>query len=729
MRLVCTRGVGALGVDPSSCREPRLFCIVDHIRLYDERQRTEGLDLVTVSVRRPAADVLDPRVKSLNYLNNVLAKREARLRGADEALVLNAQGHIAEASVANVFCVRGATLLHAARDRRRARGHHAAHRARARARARDPGRRAHARALRPVRVRGGVPHRQRRRARARAQPRRRADRRRRADLRADPPRIRRRPRQRWASHSSSARPEHDGRGAPCAGPKPSFPRCATTPPTPRPRATSCSCARATSASSMAGAYSLLPLGQRVVRKITGDRARGDGRDRRPGVQAARAASRGALEALGALGGDGRGDVPARRPQGRRRRARHDPRGGVRDARGRAAQLQGAAADLVPDPDQVPRRAAPEVGRAARARVHDEGLVLARPRLRPGSTRRSSDTSRRIGRSSARCGLETLAVEASSGSMGGSESIEFMVESDAGEDFVAACSRCGYAANVEKATSQLAGRRGRRRAARRRSASRRRACARSTTSPRSRAARRRSARSRRSSTRWTACSCSCCCAATTRSPSRSSSTRWRRARSGPRARRRSAPRWARAPGSLGAVGVDGPHRDRRLRARRPPRHGHGREPGRLPRARRRRRARHRGEALARPARGARGRGLPVVRRAAARREDDRGRPHLQARHALQRGARREGARRERRRAADHHGLVRDRHRARDGRGGRALSRRERDRVADVGGAVRGRRDAREAHRPRDRGGGRAGSTTRCARRASRCCSTTATSDPA
>jgi branched-chain amino acid aminotransferase len=110
VRLVCTRGVGALGVDPIPCREPRLFCIVDRIRLYDERQQSEGLDLVTVSVRRPPADVLDPRVKSLNYLNNVLAKREARLRGADEALVLNAQGNIAEAAVANVFCVRDGAL-------------------------------------------------------------------------------------------------------------------------------------------------------------------------------------------------------------------------------------------------------------------------------------------------------------------------------------------------------------------------------------------------------------------------------------------------------------------------------------------------------------------------------------------------------------------------------------------------------------------------------------------
>jgi branched-chain amino acid aminotransferase len=110
-RLVCTRGVGALGVDPIPCRDPRLFVIVDRIHLYDEQKLRSGLDLVTVSVRRPSADVLDPRVKSLNYLNNVLAKREARMRGADEALVLNARGDVAEAAVANVFCVRGGVLL------------------------------------------------------------------------------------------------------------------------------------------------------------------------------------------------------------------------------------------------------------------------------------------------------------------------------------------------------------------------------------------------------------------------------------------------------------------------------------------------------------------------------------------------------------------------------------------------------------------------------------------
>ena len=111
VRLVVTRGVGALGVDPSSCREPSLVCIVGDIALYSESQRREGISLMTSSLRRPPFDVLDPRVKSLNYLNNVLAKAEARRAGADEALVLNQAGRIAEASVANVFVVSEGALM------------------------------------------------------------------------------------------------------------------------------------------------------------------------------------------------------------------------------------------------------------------------------------------------------------------------------------------------------------------------------------------------------------------------------------------------------------------------------------------------------------------------------------------------------------------------------------------------------------------------------------------
>ena len=110
LRLIVTRGDGALGVDPTLCTRPRILCIADRVRLYPEEKLGRGIDMVIVSVRRPAADALDPRVKSLNYLNSVLAKREARLRGADEALLLNAQGRVAEASVANVFTVEGGRL-------------------------------------------------------------------------------------------------------------------------------------------------------------------------------------------------------------------------------------------------------------------------------------------------------------------------------------------------------------------------------------------------------------------------------------------------------------------------------------------------------------------------------------------------------------------------------------------------------------------------------------------
>ncbi|HEY5658522.1 MAG TPA: branched-chain-amino-acid transaminase [Myxococcota bacterium] len=110
-RLIATRGEGALGVDPTPCTRPRLLCIAGRVSIYPEEKLRRGIDLVTVSVRRPAADALDPRVKSLNYLNNVLAKLEARRRGADEALLLNAAGMVAEASVANVFAHREGQLL------------------------------------------------------------------------------------------------------------------------------------------------------------------------------------------------------------------------------------------------------------------------------------------------------------------------------------------------------------------------------------------------------------------------------------------------------------------------------------------------------------------------------------------------------------------------------------------------------------------------------------------
>ena len=111
LRLIVTRGVGALGIDPATCPEPGLLCIAaGATRLSPEKQKS-GLALITSSLRRPASDVLDPRVKSLNYLNNVLAKREATLRGADDALVLNSRGLVAEASATNVFLLEGERLI------------------------------------------------------------------------------------------------------------------------------------------------------------------------------------------------------------------------------------------------------------------------------------------------------------------------------------------------------------------------------------------------------------------------------------------------------------------------------------------------------------------------------------------------------------------------------------------------------------------------------------------
>ena len=107
VRLLVTRGVGPLGVDPTTCPRPNVICIVNTIKLFSEEQRERGLNMITSSYRRPTADMLDVRVKSLNYLGSVLPKLEARQQGVDEALLLNPRGHIAEAAVANVFALRG----------------------------------------------------------------------------------------------------------------------------------------------------------------------------------------------------------------------------------------------------------------------------------------------------------------------------------------------------------------------------------------------------------------------------------------------------------------------------------------------------------------------------------------------------------------------------------------------------------------------------------------------
>jgi branched-chain amino acid aminotransferase len=105
LRLIVTRGRGALGVSPHTCERPTVVLIAAPLRLYPAALCAQGIDVVTASVRRAAADGLAPQIKSLNYLTSVLASLEARARGAQEALLLNAAGEIAECTADNVFLV------------------------------------------------------------------------------------------------------------------------------------------------------------------------------------------------------------------------------------------------------------------------------------------------------------------------------------------------------------------------------------------------------------------------------------------------------------------------------------------------------------------------------------------------------------------------------------------------------------------------------------------------
>ncbi len=111
VRLLATRGIGELGIDPSTCGASELFCIVADLRMFPAAARERGLRVLTSALRRPRGDMLDPQVKSLNYLNNVLAKRDARLKGYDDAVLLNADGRVAEASAANIFAVIDGELV------------------------------------------------------------------------------------------------------------------------------------------------------------------------------------------------------------------------------------------------------------------------------------------------------------------------------------------------------------------------------------------------------------------------------------------------------------------------------------------------------------------------------------------------------------------------------------------------------------------------------------------
>ena len=105
IRLVVTRGVGDLGLAPWLCPKPTVFVIASKISLYPQEHYDNGLSIVTVPTRRINPAALPPTIKSLNYLNNILGKIEARQAGALEAIMLNDQGYVAEATADNVFIV------------------------------------------------------------------------------------------------------------------------------------------------------------------------------------------------------------------------------------------------------------------------------------------------------------------------------------------------------------------------------------------------------------------------------------------------------------------------------------------------------------------------------------------------------------------------------------------------------------------------------------------------
>ena len=111
IRLVVTRGEGDLGLDPRKCATPTVFIIADKIRLYPQALYDKGLALITVATQRNVPEALNPQIKSLNYLNNILAKIEAITAGYEEAIMLSASGYVTECTGENLFIVKGRRLL------------------------------------------------------------------------------------------------------------------------------------------------------------------------------------------------------------------------------------------------------------------------------------------------------------------------------------------------------------------------------------------------------------------------------------------------------------------------------------------------------------------------------------------------------------------------------------------------------------------------------------------
>lgn len=110
LRLIITRGKGPLGINPALCKEPQLIIIASPLQMSDEQAQQHGIRAIIASTRSIPADCLDPRIKSLNYLNPILARIEANNAGADEAIMLNQQGFVTEGSADNIFIVKNNEL-------------------------------------------------------------------------------------------------------------------------------------------------------------------------------------------------------------------------------------------------------------------------------------------------------------------------------------------------------------------------------------------------------------------------------------------------------------------------------------------------------------------------------------------------------------------------------------------------------------------------------------------
>jgi branched-chain amino acid aminotransferase len=110
VRLLVTRGVGTLGLNPNRCKKPSVIIIADKIQLYPEEFYARGLDIITVPTVRNLHSALNPAIKSLNYLNNILAKIEANNGGCEEAVMLNSDGYVSECTGDNIFVVKEGKL-------------------------------------------------------------------------------------------------------------------------------------------------------------------------------------------------------------------------------------------------------------------------------------------------------------------------------------------------------------------------------------------------------------------------------------------------------------------------------------------------------------------------------------------------------------------------------------------------------------------------------------------